>query len=87
MTKTIWTTVIATTVFVTSSKEIIKQDSVEKTMENPTEGVKKDIVINSTTDKNGNVLEVFYNNTKGTATLNYNEETSELADQRPASGI
>ena len=47
-----------------------------------------DEIVNSTsTDKDGNKLEIVFNNTKDIATVKFKGETIELAGQKPASGI
>lgn len=49
--------------------------------------VDDDIVTMPYTDKDGENLEVVYNNTKGTATLHFKGEIIELEQQKAASGI
>ncbi len=51
------------------------------------ETVDDDIVTMPYTDKDGENLEVVYNNTKGTATLHFKGEIIELEQQKAASGI
>ena len=46
-----------------------------------------DIVEITSTDKDGKQLEMAFNNTKGTATINLNGETIELVQEKAASGI
>lgn len=45
------------------------------------------IVGNSLTDKEGNKLDMSFDNTKGTATIQFKGETAELVSEKPASGI
>ena len=46
-----------------------------------------DIVTTTLTSKDGEKLDISFNNTKGTATLNFKREIIELAQERAASGI
>lgn len=83
-----YTFTIATLValLISSCTETPKQDYSETT----TEIVEKkadDIVASTSIDKEGRKLELYFNNSNGTATLNFEGETIELVQQRSASGI
>ena len=81
MTKKILTLTLLSALFLTSCKDNPKQDSIE------TETVADDIVIANSTDKDGKKIEMTYNNTQGTATVNFEGETIVLKEQKAASGI
>lgn len=84
MTKNILTIALISTLLMTACNEGPKQDTTEiETMENTTD----DIVNISSTDKHGENLDVIFNNTKGTATIQFKGETSELKEEKPASGF
>ena len=86
MTKNILTIAILTALFLNACQEAPKQENAETTTET-VEKVGDDIVTSSSTDTDGKKLELTFNNTKGTVTLNFNGETSELIAQKPASGM
>lgn len=87
MTKTILTIAILTALFLNSCKETPKQENAETTTTESVEKVDDDIVTSLSTDKDGKKLELIFNNTKGTTTLNFDGETIELVAQKSASGI
>lgn len=87
MTKKILTVAVLTALFLNSCKETAKQETVEATTAEAVEKVADDIVKTTSTDKDGKKIEISFNNTKETATLNFNGETIELVGQKPASGI
>ncbi|MAP79854.1 MAG: hypothetical protein CL526_02075 [Aequorivita sp.] len=77
---------VITALFINACNEKPKQESNEI---NTTETVKpaSDEIIKTTTiSKNGDELKLLSNNTKGTATANFNGETIELKAQKAASG-
>ena len=84
MTKSILTMTMLTALFLSSCKESPKQENTETTS---SEQVADDIVRSTSTDADGNKLEMTFNNTKGTATLNFKGETIELVAEKSASGI
>lgn len=86
MTKTILTIAMLGALFLNSCKETPKQENTETTMTETVES-SDDIVKSTSTDANGNKLESTFNNTKGTATLNFNGETIEMKAEKAASGI
>lgn len=69
----------------TSCKDTTKEETIETTTVETVE--QDDIVTNTSTDKDGKQLEMSFNNTKGTATLNFQGETIVLDQERAASGI
>jgi membrane-bound inhibitor of C-type lysozyme len=86
MTKNILTIGVIAALFLTSCKETPKQENLETTTET-VEVVADDIVITTSTDKDGKKLDITFNNTKGTATVTFNGETIELLQEKAASGI
>jgi membrane-bound inhibitor of C-type lysozyme len=86
MTKNILTLAMLFALILNSCKEAPKQENAETTKES-VEKVADEIVTTSSTDKDGKQLDIVFNNTKGTATLNFNGETIELVAQKSASGI
>lgn len=87
MTKYFLTIALLTTLFLSSCKETPNQDSTETAATETFENSSDDIVNISSTDKDGKKLEMSFNNTKGTVTLNFNGDTIELAGKKAASGI
>lgn len=86
MRKKILTIALLTSLSLISCKESQKQESTEATTET-IEKTADDIVTSTATDKEGNKLEMSFNNTKDVATLYFKSDTIELAGQKPASGI
>ena len=87
MTKKILTIAILSILFMNACNQSQKK---ERAKTNSTELIEKtddDIVKSSLTDKDGEKLEMTFNNAKGTATLNFKGETIELVQERAASGI
>ena len=83
----IFTITILTALFLTSCKETPKQEnSKEKSTEILENGSANDVKTTST-DTNGNKLEMVFDNFKGTTTLYFKGETIELEAQKSASGI
>jgi len=87
MTKKILTIAMLMTLFLNSCKETPKRGNAEFTTTESVEKVDDDIVKISSTDKDGKKLELTFNNTNGTTSLNFNGETIELVAQKSASGI
>lgn len=84
--KMILTIAVLTAFIAASCNETPKQVSPE----NPTETVENipdEIVRDTSTDKDGKILEMAFNNTKDIVVLTFNGETIELVGQKPASGI
>lgn len=85
MTKNILTIALLAAITLNSCKDATKQENTERTI---TETVENDDIVKSTlTDKDGKQLDMSFNNTQGTATVNFQGETIELVQERAASGI
>lgn len=87
MTKSVLTIAMLTALFFTSCKDTPKQENSEATPTQATGEVADDIVTRTSTDQDGNTLKMTFNNTKGTATLDFEGETIEMDAQKAASGI
>lgn len=87
MTKHLITLGLVGALVFTSCKDAPKQEHAETVVEDTVEVVEDDIVTSKTTDKDGNELEIEFNNTKGTATFEFDGETVELKQERSGSGI
>ncbi len=87
MAKNILTLAVLAAIFLNSCKENPKQETVETTPTETVEQANDDIVTATSIDKDGQQLNMTFNNTKGTATLDFNGETIELVQERAASGI
>lgn len=84
MTTKILTITIFSAFILISCKEKSNQENVAK----PNfEKISDDMVSVSSTDKNGKKLDLLFNNSKGTLTLQFNGETIELTQQLSGSGI
>jgi membrane-bound inhibitor of C-type lysozyme len=87
MKKTILTVAMLSALIFTSCKDATKEENIETSTTEVVEATPDDIVTSTSTDKDGKKLDMSFNNTKGTATLNFEGETIELAQQRSGSGI
>lgn len=88
MTKRILSLSLLTALFLTSCKEGIKTDNAEKsTIQNTVAKTSDEILISSSTNKEGKKLEMIFNNTKDIVTITFEGEKIELVGQQPASGI
>ncbi len=87
MTKRFLTIAMLTALFLNSCKETPKQENAEPTTTESAGKVTDEIVTSTSTDKDGNELEMAFNNTKGTAILNFKGETIDMDAQKSASGI
>ena len=87
MIKSILTIGLIGAMALTSCKETPKQENVEPTKTKTAANDTDDIVTDTSVDKDGNKLEMSFNNSKGTATLNFKGETIALAQERAGSGI
>src|SRR5690554_51143 len=85
MKKTILSFVMLSALFFTSCTEETASNTAEVSGEK-TE-IKEDIVKTSSTDEQGNTLEMTFNNTKNIVTIEFEGITQELSSKRPASGI
>ncbi|EGV42487.1 hypothetical protein BZARG_2224 [Bizionia argentinensis JUB59] len=86
MKKIILTITLLTALIFTACKENSKQDEAITTTEEAMQN-NDDIVKTVSTDKDGKTLELVFNNTENTTTLNFNGETITLEAQKAASGI
>ena len=75
-----------TVFFLGACKQSNKQEDTNKTTEK-VENVSDAISKTTLTSKDGKKIELLFNNAAGTVTLNFNNETTELISQKPASGI
>ena len=82
--KSLLTVAILTTLLAASCTGVSKQ---ENAASSTTETVGEEIVTTTSTDQNGQKLEMTFNNTKGTATITFNGETAELEQQKSGSGF
>jgi membrane-bound inhibitor of C-type lysozyme len=76
-------TILATLVLSSCTGTSNKENAENTTIENVTD----DIVTTSYVDVDGKALDVLFNNTKGIATVTFEEETFELLQEKAASGI
>lgn len=85
MIKKTLTIAILTVFFLSACKQSNKQDNTKTTtkVENVSDAITKTTSVN----KDGKKLELVFNNTLGTVTVGFNDETIELISQKPASGI
>ncbi|MGO1751669.1 MAG: MliC family protein [Psychroflexus sp.] len=75
---------LTATVFI-SCKDNSKQENTDNT--NTEQTASKDIVTESLTNQEGETLKMSFDNSKGTAILNFKGETIELSQEKAASGI
>ncbi|WP_026809539.1 MliC family protein [Arenibacter latericius] len=87
MTKGILTLALLSALFLGSCKEAPKKGDVETETTETIEKNIEDIVTTTATDNDGKMLQMTFNNSKGTATLDFNGETIELEAEKAASGI
>lgn len=87
MTKNILVIAVLGTLFLNSCKETPKQENPEMTTSETVEKDDDDFITATSTDKDGKQLDMLFNNTEGTLTVNFNGETIELVQERAASGI
>lgn len=86
MKKTILSFAVLSAFLLSSCKEEAKQDDIIVETET-VETMDEDIVTTTTTNKDGKEIEITFNNTAGTATVNYEGETVELQQEKAASGF
>ncbi len=75
------------TLFLTACKDKPKEENTEAITAESVETPSDDIVISTSTSKDGKELKMRFNNTKGTATLEFEGDTIEMKAERAASGI
>lgn len=81
------TTLLAGLLFNSSCNNKTTQTNTNSTQTENTTKTTDDIVTSASTNKDGEKLEMSFNNTKDIVVLNFKGETIELAGQKPASGI
>ena len=87
MKKNILVSALFTALVLNACKDAPKTENLEGTKTETVESSNDDIQITTSTNKDGEKLDISINNTKGTATLNFKGEVIELAQERAASGI
>lgn len=87
MKKNILVSALFTALVLNACKDAPKTENLEGTKTETVERSNDDIQITTSTNKDGEKLDISINNTKGTATLNFKGEVIELAQERAASGI
>lgn len=87
MKKNILVSALFTALVLNACKDAPKTENLEVTKTETVESSNDDIQITTSTNKDGEKLDISINNTKGTATLNFKGEVIELAQERAASGI
>lgn len=85
MTKNILTITMFSALALISCKDASQQENVE--VKETVEQVSDDFVTTTTVNKDGEELEIVFNNTKGTATLVFDGETIDLQQEKSASGF
>lgn len=83
MKKNILVSALFTALVLNACKDAPKTENLEGTKTETVENIE----ITTFTNKDGEKLDISFNNTKGTATLNFKGEVIELAQERAASGI
>ena len=85
MTKNILTITMLSALVLNSCKDAPQQENVD--VKETVEQVADDFVTTTTVNKDGEELEIVFNNTKGTATLVFDGETIDLQQKKSASGF
>ncbi len=86
MTKNILTIGVIAALSLNSCKENPKQENIEITTTETVDKVADQFVTTTSIDKDGQKLEITFDNTKGTASVDFNGETIKLDQQKSASG-
>ena len=84
MTKKILTFAFLTALLFTACTGAAKQEDKEKAT---TEVISDEVITTTSTDADGEKLKVVFNNSQGTATLDFKGETIELTQEKSASGF
>ena len=87
MKKTFLTITVITALFFTSCKDNANKDNLENTTTETVDNTADDIVTATSTNVDGQVMHMTFNNTKGTASVTFNGETIDLNQERAGSGI
>jgi len=83
----IFITTILASVLLSACNEKSKKENRDTVKSESTTTESNAIKTQSLTDKEGNTLEMSFDNSEDTATIDLNGETAQLSSQRPASGI
>jgi membrane-bound inhibitor of C-type lysozyme len=84
MIKKIMTFAVLATLLFSACNGSSKQENAEKTT---TEAISDEVVTTTSTDADGQELKIVFNNTQGTATLDFKGEKIELVQERAGSGF
>ena len=87
MKKNILVSALFTALVLNACKDAPKTENLEGTKTETVDRSNDDIQITTSTNKEGEKLDISFNNTKGTATLNFKGEIIELTQEKAASGI
>lgn len=87
MKKNILVSVLFATLVLSACKDTPKIENLESTKTETVDSSNDDIETATSTSKDGEKLDISFNNTKGTATLDFKGEVIELAQEKAASGI
>lgn len=84
MTKKIMTFAVLAALLLSACTGTSNKENAEATT---TEAISDEVITTTATDKEGQELKIVFNNTQGTATLDFNGETIELVQERAGSGF
>ncbi|WP_417199709.1 MliC family protein [Bizionia sp.] len=87
MTKNFLALGVVATLFLNSCKETPKQNQAESSTTEIVTNTQDDIVETSSTNNEGQTLQLIFNNSEGTVTFNFKGETVTLRQEKAASGI
>ncbi len=87
MKKTFLTITVITALFFISCKDNANKDNLENTTTETVDNTADDIVTATSTNVDGQVMHMTFNNAKGTASVTFNGETIDLNQERAGSGI
>lgn len=79
--------VVIVATILTSCKEQVKESNTDSIKTEKAIATPKEKISQSLTDKDGNTLEMSFDNSKNIVTVKFDDEISELKGQKPASGI
>lgn len=87
MTKNFLALGVVATLFLNACKETPKQNQAESSTTEIVTNTQDDIVKTSSTNNEGQTLQLIFNNSEGTVTFNFKGETVTLRQEKAASGI
>ncbi|WP_417196044.1 MliC family protein [Bizionia sp.] len=87
MTKNFLALGVVATLFLNACKETPKQNQAESSTTEIVTNTQDDIVETSSTNNEGQTLQLIFNNSEGTVTFNFKGETVTLRQEKAASGI